>query len=389
MNKITFIVISSFLLASYNCFAQPANNSCSGTPEVLTIGEPGVCNATLVDLTNATDSGFTDGVCSSNGNADLWYTLTMPNADGVRVKTSRNVSSVDTKMAIYKGNDCGGLTLLGCNDDLADGVNFFSRINIIEPENTIIYIRVWDLENSGNSFNICAQKIEYAPNDDCENAITLPTSVTCMSSTGSNEGTDSTNNTDFGICSGSYEGSDVWFSVIVPSTGRFSVETSTDDGSIEDTVIAIYSGNCLNGLTFIKCSDDDGTDLFSYIELSERTQGETIYVRVWSNVNEEKGTFNICATELPSLSIKDSSINSFAIFPNPASNIVNFKFDNNYSGNISLKIYDLAGKLVLSSKKEIHNRRIQVNISNLLSGLYIVKVVNDNENKIVQKLIIR
>jgi len=390
MKKITLNLFAIlFLIFTTPIIAQaPANDDCSGAL-VLTVGVPDICDNTLVSLDNASDSGLADGGCASGGSVDLWYVLTMPASEVIKVETSIASSDRDTAMSAYIGSDCNSLTLIGCNDDIADGVNLFSRLEIFQPQNTTVYIRVWDVEGStSGTFNLCASEIELAANDDCDTAIPLPTNLTCETTTGSNEATDSTNNTDFGSCAGSYGGADVWFSVIVPSTGHFSVETSEDDGSITDTGMAIYSGSCPDGLTFIECSDDEGSGLFSFIELSNQTPAEKLYVRVWSYANSEKGTFNICAVELPTLEVEDVFVDTFKIFPNPATNIVNLKFNQSLGNEIEINVFSIQGKVVLNTTKQLQNNSSQLDISFLKSGLYFLKI-NTGEHELTKKLIIK
>ena len=392
MKKNTFLLFT-FLLSTFWAFAQPANDDCPGAVSnmtTLTVGSPGVCSNTIVTLDNATNSGYVDAGCSNGGSVDLWYVLTMPASGAVRVDTSIDSSDKDTQMSAYKGPDCGNLTLIGCNDDLADGVNFFSRLEIIEPQGTTIYIRVWDIngETSG-TFNICATEIVFATNDECDSPTPIPTDSNFI--VGSNSATDSTNNTNFGSCNSSYEGSDIWFTVQTPSTGRFSVETSTDDGSITDTTIAIYSGTCAGGLTLVTCNDDIDapSNRFSLIELSDQAPGEIFYVRVWSAYDEEKGTFTIRANELPTLGIEEDIFEyTFKMFPNPAKDIVNLKFNQLSNNNIEVSIYNVQGKLVKQVNPKLNRQEAQLNISNLQTGMYFLKVF-DGINEVTKKLLVK
>ena len=65
--------------------------------------------------------------------------------------------------------------------------------------------------------------------------------------------------TDSGIADpgcADYAGSDLWFQLTMPSTGGVQLLTSTSDNSIEDTVIAAYSGADCDNLIFMSCNDD-------------------------------------------------------------------------------------------------------------------------------------
>src|SRR5690606_16011894 len=92
-------------------------------------------------------------------------------------------------------------------------------------------------------------------------------------------------------CAG-YTGGDVWFTAVVPATGRLIIDTNT--GVVTDGGMAIYSGNC-GILTLIECDDDDSANgLMPMIDRSGLTPGATIYIRFWEYSNDNAGTFSIC-----------------------------------------------------------------------------------------------
>ncbi|MDR0927825.1 MAG: S8 family peptidase [Ignavibacteria bacterium] len=81
--------------------------------------------------------------------------------------------------------------------------------------------------------------------------------------------------------------------------------------------------------------------------------------------------------------IDDESNFQFAVYPNPATNLVNVKVDNVYDIPYMLDIYDESGKLVyltsLMSEK-------QIDLSSLQSGVYFVRLNNGKDNSI-QKIV--
>lgn len=64
-------------------------------------------------------------------------------------------------------------------------------------------------------------------------------------------------------------------------------------------------------------------------------------------------------------------------FPNPASNFLNISLGKNMKGNVILKLYDMQGKLALIETKQTQDV-IKMNISSMLSGNYILKIITDN-----------
>ncbi|WP_226171770.1 fibronectin type III domain-containing protein [Hymenobacter lucidus] len=133
-------------------------------------------------------------------------------------------------------------------------------------------------------------------NDECATAtaVTVQLGNNCIGRlVGSNAGATSSVGAPAPGCS-SYLGGDVWYSVVVPATGSIIASTDSVAGSaIDDTGMAIYSGTC-GALTLIDCSDDEGRDLFSMLEVSGRTPGEVLYIRVFEYGNDDFGRFKLC-----------------------------------------------------------------------------------------------
>jgi len=68
--------------------------------------------------------------------------------------------------------------------------------------------------------------------------------------------------------------------------------------------------------------------------------------------------------------------NSVQLFPNPAGNTINVRIDQ--PGNYRFDLYDLRGQKIMS--KNINAGNNSVDISNLIDGVYIVKIYNDDYN---------
>ena len=85
--------------------------------------------------------------------------------------------------------------------------------------------------------------------------------------------------------------------------------------------------------------------------------------------------------------VVDSTTSSFKIktYPNPFNNSITIASDKglNVIGR-HLKIYNVAGKLIISQL--IQSQSTTLNVSNLPSGIYILKVENENGN-FVYKLV--
>lgn len=76
----------------------------------------------------------------------------------------------------------------------------------------------------------------------------------------------------------------------------------------------------------------------------------------------------------------------FKMWPNPAENTVNIELGLNISGNVAISIYNINGKKVASYDKDA-SQQIQLNINELNTGVYLVKVTS-NEATFTKKLLV-
>jgi hypothetical protein len=85
-----------------------------------------------------------------------------------------------------------------------------------------------------------------------------------------------------------------------------------------------------------------------------------------------------------------SGINEFSVYPNPASQFVTIALGVNNGGLANIQIIDLNGRTVKSETVSVSegNNTFVSNISELTSGIYMIRVVTGNEQQI-SKLVVR
>lgn len=71
-----------------------------------------------------------------------------------------------------------------------------------------------------------------------------------------------------------------------------------------------------------------------------------------------------------------STINNFQVYPNPAGDEIEFLIPQLISGDITLEITDISGKLILRDKRPATTNNI--NISTFSPGTYIIKIIHNN-----------
>ena len=71
--------------------------------------------------------------------------------------------------------------------------------------------------------------------------------------------------------------------------------------------------------------------------------------------------------------------NSIDIFPNPTTGFVHVKFDLNEPGALSLKIFDITGRLLESQQKtDIYKQSLLLDLNRFENGIYTIKIVVDD-----------
>ena len=87
---------------------------------------------------------------------------------------------------------------------------------------------------------------------------------------------------------------DVWFSFVMPQSGRVTIQTSQISNGLEDMVLGLYSGSC-GSMNLIRCDDNGAQDLHSMIAVdSIALAGQTLFIRVIEKGSNMQGSFGLC-----------------------------------------------------------------------------------------------
>jgi len=134
------------------------------------------------------------------------------------------------------------------------------------------------------------------------NAIQLELSDTCAFSIHTNIGAE-----DSGIPApgcGNYSGGDIWFYLIVPDSGSFEIWTDTEteaqfpdnNGWMYRAAMELYTGSC-DSLVQIGCYENNSIyhPRMAGADITGQIPGDTIWVRIWENTNNDNGKLKICA----------------------------------------------------------------------------------------------
>ncbi|WP_264511001.1 pre-peptidase C-terminal domain-containing protein [Flavobacterium sp. N1719] len=282
----------------------PTYNPCSS---IANISDCGVSTTATIAAGNGSYSTSACGFTTPG--KEIIYTFTPSVSGNYSIIQSASFGYIDYQFkAVSGGCSSTGWT---CIDDLTGAA---TSANFALTAGTQYYLLLDPESSTGGSASFTINCPVPAPiNDDCAGAITLPVTSLCNYVTYTNAGTTASSGVPAPGCA-SYSGGDVWFKIIVPSTGIVTIDTQT--GSVTDGGMAIYTGNC-GGLNLLSCDDDSSANgLMPSLTATGLTPGATIYVRFWEFGNDNNGTFGICVTT-PGPPSNDDCANAIALAVNP------------------------------------------------------------------------
>lgn len=116
-----------------------------------------------------------------------------------------------------------------------------------------------------------------------------------------------------------------------------------------------------------------GQDNYSFTDDAAAYSGKVLYRLKMVDDNNVYKYSKVVTVNLP-------GINSIAlVYPNPASNRITISFRRPVSSNAMVSIFDASGKNVSSSTLQRGQLNYQVNVQNLVGGMYLLKCVKDGE----------
>ena len=187
------------------------------------------------------------------GGSSVWFKWTAPASGTATFDTFG--SGLDSLLAVYTGTSVGALTLVAQNDD-ATSAKWTSKLSFGAKAGTTYSIAV-DGYNSGSGPYLGTFAVNWqltgtgvtAPNDGFASAVATDgaSGTTHGSSFGATKQSGEPNH------AGNAGGASVWLRWTAPADGVYGFST---EGSLFDTVLAVYSGASLGGLTPVAANDD-------------------------------------------------------------------------------------------------------------------------------------
>ncbi len=200
------------------------------------------------------------------GGASVWWRWTAPQTGTVRVTTDG--STFDTTLGVYTGSTVADLTHVASDDDSGVGAN--SALSFTATVGTTYRIAV---DGYAGATGIVRLGIALpAANDAFANRIPTPSLSGAV--LGHNIG--ATKEPGEPVHGGRTGGKSVWWSWRASRSGQVSMNTH---GSSFDTLLGVYTGSAVSGLTTVAANDDSGSGLTSAVNFSALA-GETYQIAV-------------------------------------------------------------------------------------------------------------
>jgi subtilisin-like proprotein convertase family protein len=155
-----------------------------------------------------------------------------------------------------------------------------------------------------------------------------------------------------------------------------------DDGAIFDC-FSVSNGDVVQAQSLLANANgtSSGGDWTFYIVDTDVGDGVT---GTWNST-----TFTICSSEIqPVLSKTEIDPNALAIYPNPNNGEFTINFDA-ITDNVNINVYDIRGRLVFDNSYKAQGQFNQnINLGNVQAGLYILNVQDGNQT-LTKKLIVK
>lgn len=181
--------------------------------------------------------------------------------------------------------------------------------------------------------------------------------------------------------------------------GLFILQTSYPRATYLDVKVRdSVTGNVIIGATvdFIQGPVSGATDVFGKYSYGQRDTGTyTMVITAPGYFNDtlvvkmERGvisSFDIAMLPL-NFSVAEQQMRDFELYPNPSRGFVSVVMPGLEDPEVSIKIYDISGRIQFEQLSEAGNGRVEVN-HKLPAGVYLVKVSNGDEVLQAQRMVV-
>ena len=349
----------------------PANDDCSNATIIN-------CGDTLIGETTAGATGGSSTSCVGTIGDDIWYSYV---GDGQYITlTATSTNGEGPQVEVYESTDgtCSGFTAGSC---LASSGSSSTTVTVsfVSTLGKIYYTHIGSWINGDPEviFDLavtCSTPPVPPANDDCVNATiidSLPYSYT------QDDASTATNNLGFITTCTNGMNDGLWYSFM--GNGSDITITATPTGTSFDPQLGVYSGSCdaliCEGTVDVGFSGD----LETYT-ISASVVGTMYYVNIAdysSSTDNPEDVFVLDVTTNLANPTFDNS--SFTFYPNPVKDVLNISNAQNIS---KVQVINLLGQEMMV--KTMNENQGQIDMSQLSSGTYLVKVTSEDQVKTIK-----
>ena len=105
-----------------------------------------------------------------------------------------------------------------------------------------------------------------------------------------------------------------------------------------------------------------------------------------NNIWKKEGKNDYYYSSFENSGIDEVVISKVLIYPNPTNGI--FTINTGQTNIASIKVYDIAGKVVFTTTASNKQNEMQIDLSDLNNGVYFVQVISEDSNKSISKIIL-
>jgi hypothetical protein len=231
----------------------PANDTFDGAATVTT---PLPFQVSNVPTAAATDAGEPQPstACATGIGKTLWYRYQPTGTHQATADTQG--SGFDTVAVVYRGTTLAGLTQVACDDD-ALGSGGASRATFTAEAGQTYYIQVGGWKNSTTVPGSGSLSFKVATAGLANDAFEQPTQINsppfAQSGISTATATTQTDEPQPSVACASGVGKTVWYRYAPAGTEPLVFSTQNSNF---DTVVVVYRGTSLGGLTQVACNDD-------------------------------------------------------------------------------------------------------------------------------------
>ncbi|MFT6844577.1 MAG: subtilisin-like proprotein convertase family protein, partial [Flavobacteriales bacterium] len=158
-----YLLLLVLFVNSLAGFAQPANDNCNNAINIPVAAAGVTCTSPVYTNTNATTEAYTSPSCwNTPSDNNVWFSFTAPASGSVMITDNFSTNTLnDPQAAVFSGTCGGGLTEIGCHEDMNTGAGvLYNRFAVYNMTPTAVYYIMIDGNNGETGdFGVCVSEI--------------------------------------------------------------------------------------------------------------------------------------------------------------------------------------------------------------------------------------